>query len=99
MTQLNLFKYVILLASLLLVLLPGYSQALIIDHTCTDISNIPQTVSPQNIPTIGVMKRVTLPMRAVRIRQGSSGGSWPEWRDGTPPRQFSMSIETEPVMA
>jgi hypothetical protein len=34
-------KYAILLTGLLLVLLPGYSQALIIDHTCTNINKIP----------------------------------------------------------
>jgi len=41
MTQFTFFKYLILLVSLLSVSLPGHSQALIIDHTCTDVTKIP----------------------------------------------------------
>ncbi len=43
MSQFKFCKYFILLVSMLLVSLPIYSQAIIIDHTCTDISKIPDS--------------------------------------------------------
>jgi hypothetical protein len=41
MTQFKFFKHLILSVSMLLLLLPSFSQATTIDHTCTDITRIP----------------------------------------------------------